>query len=115
MLYYAEGLLLRGCPKNFLLQSWDSFASSHLAKHRSARQHLTQWYRETISKLTEHSTHGTLSVDILAPQPRACHSREAMPRPVKPAATVALLCGLHAVNAALQVLHRPPLNRDKHG
>jgi hypothetical protein len=35
-----------------------------------------------------------------------------MPRPAKPAASVALLCGLHAVNAALQVLHKPPLNRD---
>ena len=109
--YYARGLLLRGCKKNFLKQSWASFAAGKRSEDMTTSNdrrpqdnplkvsHLTNWFKKLIdSTAAEFEAIPNKSRSVSLPKPGSPRDQ-------------LLLCGVHAVNGVLEVLGRPTLTK----
>ena len=109
--YYTRGLLLRGCKKSFLKQSWASFVAGKRSEACSEDErrrlqenplrvaHLTNWFKKL--------------VDSTAAEFESLSKKPGEAAPPEPATTrkQLLLCGINAVNAVLDVLGRPSLTK----
>ena len=99
--YYTRGLIVRGCPKSAVNHSWQSFCqmSTAFTGQPFRRTALTKWFNTMVeAAFAEFAS--VAPRKSLSSMDRATASKQQL-----------LLCGMHAVNAVLEVMQRPPLNK----